>query len=338
MKNPYPSHPLFPPLIASLRTQPSGVQYLEGLTGSSRSALIHACVNELKGPHLMLFQDKEEAAYFYTDLVTLDGSPDRTLFFPSSYRRSVQYQQTDEANIITRTQTLRRLSERRAASFIVSYAEALVESVLTRQQLGKATLEIRQGEKIGMDFLEELLQTYGFQLVDFVYEPGQYAIRGGIADIFSYASTHPCRLDFFGDEVESIRIFDTDSQRSLEKVKKVAVIPNIQWETERGEKRISFLEYIPPGTILWVDHPEVLTDQIETLYRRTDLVPGEDIRDRRTRQGAEDLALQHVPPARFSKEFRAAGFPSVRPVRRRLCQRDPLGERETAGTPPGYLS
>ena len=224
----------------------------------------------------MLFQDKEEAAYFYTDLVTLDGSPDRTLFFPSSYRRSVQYQQTDEANIITRTQTLRRLSERRAASFIVSYAEALVESVLTRQQLGKATLEIRQGEKIGMDFLEELLQTYGFQLVDFVYEPGQYAIRGGIADIFSYASTHPCRLDFFGDEVESIRIFDTDSQRSLEKVKKVAVIPNIQWETERGEKRISFLEYIPPGTILWVDHPEVLTDQIETLYRRTDLVPGED--------------------------------------------------------------
>ena len=263
-------------MIASLRTQPSGVQYLEGLTGSSRSALIHACVSELKGPHLMLFQDKEEAAYFYTDLVTLDGSPDRTLFFPSSYRRSVQYQQTDEANIITRTQTLRRLSERRAASFIVSYAEALVESVLTRQQLGKATLEIRQGEKIGMDFLEELLQTYGFQLVDFVYEPGQYAIRGGIADIFSYASTHPCRLDFFGDEVESIRIFDTDSQRSLEKVKKVAVIPNIQWETERGEKRISFLEYIPPGTILWVDHPEVLTDQIETLYRRTDLVPGED--------------------------------------------------------------
>jgi len=224
----------------------------------------------------MLFQDKEEAAYFYTDLVTLDGSPDRTLFFPSSYRRSVQYQQTDEANIITRTQTLRRLSERRAASFIVSYAEALVESVLTRQQLGKATLEIRQGEKIGMGFLEELLQTYGFQLVDFVYEPGQYAIRGGIADIFSYASTHPCRLDFFGDEVESIRIFDTDSQRSLEKVKKVAVIPNIQWETERGEKRISFLEYIPPGTILWVDQPEVLTDQIETLYRRTDLVPGED--------------------------------------------------------------
>ena len=105
MKNPYPSHTLFPPLIASLRTQPPGVQYLEGLAGSSRSVLIHACISELKGTHLILLQDKEEAAYFYTDLVTLDGSSERTLFFPSSYRRSVQYQQTDEANIITRTQT-----------------------------------------------------------------------------------------------------------------------------------------------------------------------------------------------------------------------------------------
>ena len=301
MKNPYPSHTLFPPLIASLRTQPPGVQYLEGLAGSSRSALIHACISELKGTHLILLQDKEEAAYFYTDLVTLDGSSERTLFFPSSYRRSVQYQQTDEANIITRTQTLRRLSERRTASFIVSYAEALVESVLTRQQLGKVTLEIRQGEKIGMDFLEEMLQTYGFQLVDFVYEPGQYAIRGGIADIFSYASTHPCRLDFFGDEVESIRIFDTDTQRSLEKVKKVAVIPNIQWETERGEKRISFLEYLPTGTILWADNPEVLSDLIGTLYHRTDLVPGED--------READKALYLIPGDRIRRHM--ARFPQM---------------------------
>ncbi|MBE9519400.1 MAG: DEAD/DEAH box helicase, partial [Bacteroidetes bacterium] len=215
--------------------------------------------------------DKEEAAYFYTDLVTLDGSPDRTLFFPSSYKRSVQYQQTDEANIITRTQTLRRLSERRVASFIISYAEALVESVVTRKQLGEATLEIKQGEKIDMAFLEEVLQTYDFQLVDFVYEPGQYAIRGGITDVFSYASSHPCRIDFFDDEVDSIRIFDTDTQRSLETVKKVNIIPNIQWETEMGKKRISFLEYIPQGTTLWLDNPDLVTEHIETLYSRTEL-------------------------------------------------------------------
>ena len=110
-----------------------------------------------------------------------------------------------------------------------------------------------------MAFLEEVMQAYGFRLVDFVYEPGQYAIRGGIADIFSYASSHPCRIDFFDDEVDTIRIFDTDTQRSLEKVKKVNIIPNIQWETRRGEKRISFLEYIPHGTTLWIDNPDLVT-------------------------------------------------------------------------------
>jgi len=276
MKNPYPSHPHFPRLTASLEAGDQKVQYLDGLSGSSRSALIHACLSELKGAHLIVFQDKEEAAYFYTDLVILDGSPDRTLFFPSSYKRSVQYQQTDEANIITRTQTLRRLSERRVASFIVSYAEALVESVVTRKQLGESTLEIKQGEKIDMAFLEEVLQTYDFQLVDFVHEPGQYAIRGGITDVFSYASSHPCRIDFFDDEVDSIRVFDTDTQRSLETVKKVNLIPNIQWETEMGEKRISFLEYIPQGTTLWLDNPDLVTDHIEILYSRTELEPESD--------------------------------------------------------------
>ncbi|MCD4710655.1 MAG: transcription-repair coupling factor [Bacteroidales bacterium] len=271
MINPYSSHPHLPQLTASLEAGEKKIQYLEGLSGSSCSSLIHACLSELKGAHLIVFQDKEEAAYFYTDLITLDGSPDRTLFFPSSYKRSVQYQQTDEANIITRTQTLRRLSERRVASFIVSYAEALVESVVTRRQLGESTLEIRQGEKIDMAFLEEVLQTYDFQLVDFVHEPGQYAIRGGIADVFSYASSHPCRIDFFDNEVDSIRVFDADTQRSLETVKKVNIIPNIQWETEMGEKRISFLEYIPQGTTLWIDNPDLVTDHIETLYNRTEL-------------------------------------------------------------------
>ncbi len=277
IRNPYPKHPNFSGLKTSLREESHQVQYLEGLAGSARSALIQACMGELKGSHLVIFNDKEEAAFFYTDLVTLEGGPDRTLFFPSSYRRSVQYQQTDEANIITRTQTLRRLSERRVASFIITYAEALVESVVTKKQLGENTLEIRKGEKIDMAFLEEVLQTYDFQLVDFVYEPGQYAIRGGIVDIFSYASSFPCRIDFFADEVDSIRIFDTDTQRSLETVKKVNIIPNIQWEHERGETRISFLDYIPSSTTLWLDNPGLITDQVQTLYDKTDFHTEEEV-------------------------------------------------------------
>jgi transcription-repair coupling factor (superfamily II helicase) len=276
IRNPYPEHPLFSGLSTSLREERNQIQYLDGLAGSSRPALIQACLGELKGSHLVIFNDKEEAAFFYTDLVTLEGSPDRTLFFPSSYKRSVQYQQTDEANIITRTQTLRRLSERRVASFIITYAEALVESVVTKKQLGETTLEIRKGEKIDMAFLEEVLQTYDFQLVDFVYEPGQYSIRGGIVDVFSYASSHPCRIDFFDDEVDSIRIFDTDTQRSLETVKKVNIIPNIQWEHEMGEQRISFLDYIPPNTTLWLDNPGLLTDQVQALYEKTDFNADEE--------------------------------------------------------------
>lgn len=271
MQNPYPQHPHFEALCTSLDEGGPQVQYLSGLAGSSRAALIQACLSRLKGPHLFLFQDKEEAAYLYTDLVSLEGQPDRTLFFPSSYKRSVQYSQTDEANIITRTQTLRRLAERRVASFIVSYAEALVESVVSKKELGASTLEIKRGEKVDMEFLEEVLQTYDFQLVDFVYEPGQYAIRGGIVDIFSYASTQPCRVDFFDDEVDSIRIFDIDSQRSIESVKKVNVIPNIQWEHERGGQRISFLDYIPSGTIIWADNPELICKQVEELYQKAQL-------------------------------------------------------------------
>ncbi|PID93316.1 MAG: transcription-repair coupling factor [Bacteroidetes bacterium] len=300
--NPYSQHPHLPELLDALRSKEpagkesgSGESYiLEGLAGSSRAALVQAALNELKGAHLFLFKDKEEAAYFYTDLTTLDGGPDRTLFFPSSYKRSIQYQQSDEANIITRTQTLRRLAERRVSSFIVSYAEALVESVVSRRQLRETTLELKQGEKVDMAFVEEVLQTYGFQLVDFVNEPGQYAIRGGILDVFSYAASHPHRIDFFDEEVDSIRSFDADSQRSVETVKKLNIIPNIQWETEMGEKRISFLEYLPAETVLWMDEPELICEHIQELYDKTSFA------ERDSDSNPEDEAPK-VDKARFLK-------------------------------------
>lgn len=224
-----------------------------------------------KGNHLVLFHDKEEAAYFYTDLVNLENTADRTLFFPSSYKRSVQYKQTDEANIITRTQTLKRLNEQRVASFIISYAEAMLERVLTRAELGRHTLDIKVGEKLNREFIEEMLETYNFQLVDFVYEPGQYAIRGGIVDIFSFSGSHPCRIDFFGDEVDSIRLFDVETQRSQEQLKRISVLPNVQWEQELGEKRISFLEYIPSNTVIWLDDAELIVNHIKNIYEQTEL-------------------------------------------------------------------
>lgn len=257
--------------MQSLQDKGNVIYQLKGLSGSSKAGLIHSVLSQMKGNHLVLFHDKEEAAYFYTDLVNLEGTPDRTLFFPSSYKRSVQYKQTDEANIITRTQTLKRLNEQRAASFIISYAEAMLERVLTRAELGRHTLEIKTGEKLDREFIEEMLETYHFQLVDFVYEPGQFAIRGGIVDIFSYSSSHPYRIDFFGDEVDSIRLFDVETQRSQEQVKRVAVIPNVQWEKELGEKRVSFLEYIPSNTTIWMDDAELILDHIGKIYDQTEL-------------------------------------------------------------------
>ena len=267
--NPYHKHPFTPAIVQALQQKDNRLFHLQGLSGSARAALFQAVVSETKGNHLVLFHDKEEAAYFYTDLVSLEKTPDRTLFFPSSYKRSVQYGQTDEANIITRTQTLKRLNEQRVSSFIISYAEALLERVITRAELGRNTLEIRAGDTLSMDFLREVLETYHFQLVDFVYEPGQYAIRGGIADIFSYSASEPVRVDFFGDEVDTIRRFDVESQRSTQQVKRASVIPNVQWEKELGEKRVSFLEFIPANTTIWLDDLELVLKHIEEVHSRT---------------------------------------------------------------------
>src|SRR6056297_857983 len=276
IRNPYTGHPHCESIVQHLQEKGNGVYHLKGLSGSSRAGLLQSVLSRMKGTHLVIFRDKEEAAYFYTDLVALEETPERTLFFPSSYKRSVQYKQTDEANIITRTQTLKRLNEKRVASFIITHADALLERVITRAELGRNTLEIKSGEKLDREFMEEVLQTYGFQLVDFVYEPGQYAIRGGIVDIFSFSASEPCRIDFFGDEVDSLRYFDVETQRSRESVNKVSIIPNLQWEQNLGEKRVSFLDYIPAGAVLWLDDLELMLDHVRKTYEKTEFDEEQD--------------------------------------------------------------
>jgi transcription-repair coupling factor (superfamily II helicase) len=255
--------------ISGLLQEPAGIfMQIKGLSGSSRAAFIHSCLSKVKGSHLIILPEKEEAAYFYNDLTNFDGT-DRSLFFPSSYVRSIQYKKTDEANIITRTQVLKRLGEKRVASFIVSYPEALMERVISRKGLDDNTFDMREGEKVSREFLRDLLETYKFELVDFVYEPGQYALRGSIIDIFSYSSTHPHRIDFFGEEIESIRSFDIETQLSLEKTKKISLIPNIQWEKERLIKRVSFFEYLPKNTTIWTDDLMLTYKRIDEIYDKT---------------------------------------------------------------------
>ena len=189
-----------------------------GLLGSSKSLLTAALTNQIPGIHLIILPEKEDAAYFYNDLVNLMGS-DKVLFFPSSYKRSIHYNQIDHGNIILRTYVINTLASvgnnrNQDTLVIVTYTEGLAEKVITHKRLKKNTLHLIKGEKISISFIQEVLEEYHFTQVDFVYEPGQYAIRGSLVDVFSFANSDPYRIDFFGDEVESIRTFDIDNQLS----------------------------------------------------------------------------------------------------------------------------
>ena len=269
----YREHPAIREFKVLLESSEKGdIFHLKGLSGSARSMQIFNLASAVKGTHLVILNEKEDASYFYNDITTLDGT-DRTLFFPSSYKRSIQYKETDEANIITRIQVLKRLNERRAASFIITYPDALMEKVISRSELEKQSFEIRVGDKLEREFLRDILVNFNFRLVDFVYEPGQFALRGSSIDIFSYSAPHPLRIDFFGDEIESIRNFDVDTQLSVEKLKKFTLIPNIQWESERNVKRVSFFEYLPSNTMIWTDDLGMIFKRIDDIYDKTEISP-----------------------------------------------------------------
>lgn len=263
--------------ISGLLQDPAGHYFsLSGLSGSSKSVYINQVISKNKGVHLIIPGDREEAAYFYNDLTVLTKS-ETVFFFPSSYTRSIQYKKTDEANIIIRTQVLKRLSERHSTIIIVTYPEAIIEKVVERNVLKDNIFEIKQGEKISRDFLREFLESCSFVPADFVYEPGQYALRGSIIDVFSFSSPLPYRIDFFGDVIETIRTFDTETQLSIEIVNKISLIPNTLWEKEPDLNRISFLSYLPAGTCIWMNDLDLTIRTIDELYHKT-LIGDDDSR------------------------------------------------------------
>lgn len=240
--------------------------HLKGLIGSSLPLLVSALQKQNR-PQLFILTDKEEAAYFYNDLCSLVDEND-VLFFPSSYKRSVQYEKTDNSNIILRAEVLNRLNSKNPASFIITFPEAIVEKVISRTQLEENTLKITIGEKLSPEFVEEVLVDYEFERTDFVTEPGQYSIRGSIIDIFSFSDEHPFRIDFFGEEVDSIRMFDVENQLSIKKYEEVDIIPNIQ-ENLLKDSRISFLSFVPETAIFWCKNLQFISDRIQSIYENT---------------------------------------------------------------------
>ena len=187
---------------------------LTGLIGSSFAITASAVVRNSNTPHLFIFSDKEAASYFVNDIENL--LKNEVFFFPASYRRSYQLEETDNANILLRAEVLNKLNNKRNP-IIITYSEALSEKVVSRKELKKQTISLKVGDEVAIDDLEDTLQNLHFELVDFVIEAGQYSIRGGILDVCSYANEDPFRIEFFDTEIESIRTFDINSQLSIDK-------------------------------------------------------------------------------------------------------------------------
>ncbi len=240
--------------------------HIKGLIGSAFSFVAYQLFRQAELPFLLILKDKEEAAYYLNDLEKLIGEED-VLFYPGSYRRPYQIEETDNANVLLRAEVLNRINSRKKPAVIVSYADALFEKVVTRKELDKNTLKVAVGDQVSIDFINEVLFEYEFRRVDFVTEPGEFSVRGGIVDVFSFSNDNPYRIEFFGNEVDSIRTFDVASQLSLDRQKKITVIPNVE-NKFLNEKRESFLEYISEKTVLFIQNTEGLLAQLDTLYTK----------------------------------------------------------------------
>lgn len=221
---------------------------VSGLSGSSVTVAFSVLREMMQYQGLFILNDREEAAFFFDDMQVLGREADM-LFFPSSYKRNIWHDHIDNENIILRTDVLNKLSVKEKKYLIVTYPEAIMEMVVSETGLQKHTLLVKTGEKLSISFINELLFEYGFERVEFVFEPGQYSIRGSIVDIFSYSNEDPYRIDFFGDVVDSIRSFDIEDQISKVPYNKISIIPNIQ-DGLKEEKKVSFFEFLDSETYL----------------------------------------------------------------------------------------
>ncbi|WP_047418502.1 transcription-repair coupling factor [Cellulophaga sp. Hel_I_12] len=253
--------------IANFENNPQNLA-LKGLVGSSLSFVLSDAFKAADKPFLVIFNDKEEAAYHLNDLEQLVGEKE-VLFYPGSYRRPYQLEETDNANVLLRAEVLNRINSRKKPALIVTYPDALFEKVVTRKDLDKNTLKIKLEDSLSLDFLNEVLFEYKFKRVDFVSEPGEFSVRGGIVDVFSFSNDEPYRIEFFGDEVESIRTFDVETQLSKEKVTKIAIIPNVE-NKFLNETRESFLNYIAQNTVVFSADLDLLFSRLDSFFEKAE--------------------------------------------------------------------
>ena len=252
-------------LCRELRRESATIR-LEELVGGALSPYSAAAIERVGGVHIFVAEDRDAAAYLLNDFYTLLDE-ERVYFFPSSYKRSIAYRSEDAQGVVQRTNTMNALRGAVGKGYVVvcTYPEALAESVVEPEEMSDGMLSVSVGDKIQISDLEDMLEKMGFAKVDFVYEPGQYSMRGGIVDIFSYAESRPFRFDFFGDEVDSIRRFEISSQLSAERIERADIIPNINSHSER---KVSLARFAGEGVTWWFADADYALRKVDDLRRK----------------------------------------------------------------------
>ncbi len=252
-------HPNF--LAADSLLNTVQVLSVKGLHGSSRAMFSAGLFRKRARTYLYILNDKETAGYFYHDITQIIGTKN-VLFFPSAYKRAAKYGQIDPANEVLRTEVLSRLHSQAENLIIVTYPDALAEKTVSGETLKENTLKVSAGERIDSGFVSEVLDSYGFRYTDYVYEPGQYATRGSILDVFSFSSEYPFRIDFFGDEVESIRSFDVESQLSREKFNEIRIVPEF---SSAQSKSASLFDSLPADAVVGIEDMRWIASRVESI-------------------------------------------------------------------------
>lgn len=267
----------FDQLLDFLKNEINGKRWLNGLYGSSLALLAAAVLREHTGIHLFVLSDKETAGYFYNDLeqlfeeTQLPYEKRRILFFPKSYKMPYQIEEQENTNIILRAEVLRKISSIGKQLAIVTYPEALNEKVISLKQLRNDSINLRVTEKINSEELYELLEKINFERVDFVTTPGEYSIRGGVVDVFSFGNDKPYRIELFDDQIESIRTFNPSTQLSVEQLKTAVIVPNIQ-SIESIEKRVPFWDFLPERSVVWMNDIQYASEILDKLMTEAEKV------------------------------------------------------------------
>ena len=283
---------------------------IDGLAGSSCPLLFSAVAGKIKQSVIFILRDADDAGYFYQDLTQLLGT-DHVLFFPSSYRRAVKYGQRDAANEILRTEVMSRLAARQAEQslYVVTHPEAMAEMAVSKEVLNDRSIRLAVNQNIDIVDVEHQLRDLGFSMVDYVYEPGQFAVRGSILDVYSFSHELPFRIDFFGDEIDTIRTFEIENQLSKDKKDTIEIVPEL---AKSNEKKIPLTEFLDSESIIVSQGLRFISDVIGKTYddgfssqAMTDRMSGATEQEQEEIRREMNAALNLCPPSRFMQSIEA---------------------------------